>query len=251
MTRWAGFVLGAILAVAAVHGLGVCDLVPVRDDVLAAGRAIVGRAASLIEARPESETAASGPVAAASVTGAEGPGFSAVSAPGLPPRAEPSSGLPGAGERPLEPKADASGAARVPLAYRGSPGSEGGLQDGDSGPASVPASELPGTDALPEQSDTGHPRAAVAAGAPDGQPAIASAAGSLPAASIWAPFRSRRSAEGFAGHLRDRFGSDLEVRRAGPGVYGVYLTAATEEQLADDLARLRSAGALPAPETRR
>jgi hypothetical protein len=64
------------------------------------------------------------------------------------------------------------------------------------------------------------------------------------AANIWAPFRSERSAEGFAAHLRERFDMRFEVRRAAPGIYQVFLMAESESRLAEDLDRLRGAGPL-------
>ncbi|MEJ2515538.1 MAG: hypothetical protein P8080_07820 [Gammaproteobacteria bacterium] len=58
---------------------------------------------------------------------------------------------------------------------------------------------------------------------------------------IWAPFHSERAARGFAEHLGDRYRVATSVRRDGPGRYLVVLDA-TDEALADQLDRLRTAG---------
>jgi hypothetical protein len=264
MTRWIGFVLGAALAVAAVHRLGVCDLVPVRDDVLAFGRTMLGRVPPMNAARPgehegNSEAGARPharqPGRARSATDGGSPAFAVDTGDGPVPREPAASrtGSPGDGQRPMEPSA---GAARVARSIPPGPVFRGPehAADGTGDPASPAdaASAYPAGHDLADEAQTAQASADPGPGpaAPDRRSATPAGDGNLPAASIWAPFRSRRSAEGFAGHIRERFGADLEVRRASPGVYGVYLMAATEEQLADDLARLRSAGALPGLESR-
>jgi len=77
------------------------------------------------------------------------------------------------------------------------------------------------------------------AGAPDpvAEPATGDAA---VAAVVWRPFRSERAARGFASHLAERYGASASVRRDGPGLYRVTVSAADTPSLDAELERLRA-----------
>jgi hypothetical protein len=74
-------------------------------------------------------------------------------------------------------------------------------------------------------------------------PASAPAPGMQP---VWVPFRSERSATGFAERLAARLDHPFEVRRRGPGVYEVAFAYGGEAERAQLLERVRAAtGAAP------
>jgi hypothetical protein len=63
---------------------------------------------------------------------------------------------------------------------------------------------------------------------------------------VWVPFRSERSAAGFAERLEARLEHPFEVRRRGPGVYEVAFAYAGEAERTQLLERVRAAtGAAP------
>jgi hypothetical protein len=63
---------------------------------------------------------------------------------------------------------------------------------------------------------------------------------------VWVPFRSERSATGFAERLAARLDHPFEVRRRGPGVYEVAFAYGGEAERAQLLERVRAAtGAAP------
>lgn len=61
---------------------------------------------------------------------------------------------------------------------------------------------------------------------------------------FWTPFRSRASAEGFARHLTQATGQDIQVLRIGPGEYRVAFSHQGEEDRRRHLASLESASGL-------
>ncbi len=83
-------------------------------------------------------------------------------------------------------------------------------------------------------------------GKPQGE---ASAAGTGFAAdgnwfAFWTPFRSRASADGFARHLTESTGQDIQVLRLGPGEYRVAFFHQGEDERQRHLAQLESASGL-------
>lgn len=58
---------------------------------------------------------------------------------------------------------------------------------------------------------------------------------------VWTPFRSERAARGFASHLAQRYGLQSDVRRDGPGVYRVIVSASEPAELESALQRVRHA----------
>jgi hypothetical protein len=267
MTRWIGFVLGAALALAAVHRLGVCDLAPLPDHARAMGRAILDRVPTEREARtvpnggggamvPERQAGTAGETAESAEGGDDGPSQKSKAETVPAPLAASRPRLPSEGKRLVNEQVSGPTAGiQTDSGGRETDREVGSTTDDAPAvhPAPGPGSGVADAGLFSDQPEgaAATPRVRTSQDAPDKGFSPAGEQASLPATSIWAPFRSRRSAEGFAEHLHKRFGSDLEVRQAGPGVYGVYLTAATEDELADGLARLRSAGALPGPEARR
>jgi len=61
---------------------------------------------------------------------------------------------------------------------------------------------------------------------------------------FWTPFRSRASADGFARHLTESTGQDIQVLRLGPGEYRVAFFHQGEEERQRHLAQLESASGL-------
>jgi hypothetical protein len=61
---------------------------------------------------------------------------------------------------------------------------------------------------------------------------------------FWTPFRSRASADGFARHLNESTGQDIQVLRLGPGEYRVAFFHQGEEERQRHLAQLESASGL-------
>ena len=61
---------------------------------------------------------------------------------------------------------------------------------------------------------------------------------------FWTPFRSRASADGFARHLNERTGQDIQVLRLGPGEYRVAFFHQGEQERQRHLAQLESASGL-------
>jgi hypothetical protein len=57
---------------------------------------------------------------------------------------------------------------------------------------------------------------------------------------VWRPFRSERAARGFASHLEERYGAAAGVRRDGPGIYRVTVSAPDAPSLDTELERLRA-----------
>lgn len=57
---------------------------------------------------------------------------------------------------------------------------------------------------------------------------------------VWRPFRSERAARGFASHLVERYGASAGVRRDGPGLYRVTVSAPDTPSLDAELERLRA-----------
>jgi hypothetical protein len=106
------------------------------------------------------------------------------------------------------------------------------VKHADVPPAPQPTDEA----ALP----TGIPPAP-AAPSPDPPAADPKGAGPAAEAVVWKPFRSERAARGFASHLTERYGVESDVRRDGPGVYRVIVSANQPAELESALQRVRHA----------
>ncbi len=235
MTRFLGFLAGVVVTLAVVHRTGVPGL----QELPLTVADVQHRLHSVLAAEAGSEPVGADPLLAAD-PGLEEPA-AVVVLPEPPPGPELGEGILAAGgDAPGVAATDPGAGAPVQDAPFGTDGAADVLPDG---PTSEPAGDLRpqnpvATDPVPDPGNT----AAGALGTPPGGPA---------SASIWAPFRSERSAEGFAGYLRERFDMKFEVRRAAPGIYQVFLTAESETGLTNDLARLRVAGTLASLEDKR